>query len=270
MTSWPASAGELIDSQRALAATVTERGDAGPAGTWHTGVPHLHPAIGACVVVFPRGQTGAGGRGDSAWAAAAVLRRGRVLAHATVTGEAAGPYIPGLLALREGPCLEAAVRALSVAPDVLLVDATGADHPRRAGLALQLGAVTGLATVGVTHRPLLAAGRVAARGARRTLTAVTRRCVRRRVGADARGRAPGRGARRVANDARCRGRGRAVVHACSSHARAVASRTPAGAPCARKPLALVSSSSRADARIKTHGRSSARLLPMLGSSVCRN
>ncbi len=158
MTSWPASAGELIDSQRALAATVTERGDAGPAGTWHTGVPHLHPAIGACVVVFPRGQTGAGGRGDSAWAAAAVLRRGRVLAHATVTGEAAGPYIPGLLALREGPCLEAAVRALSVAPDVLLVDATGADHPRRAGLALQLGAVTGLATVGVTHRPLLAQG----------------------------------------------------------------------------------------------------------------
>ena len=50
------------------------------------------------------------------------------------------------------------MRALSVAPDVLLVDATGADHPRRAGLALQLGAVTGLATVGVTHRPLLAQG----------------------------------------------------------------------------------------------------------------
>jgi deoxyribonuclease V len=50
------------------------------------------------------------------------------------------------------------VRALPVAPDVLLVDATGADHPRRAGLAIQLGAVTGLATVGVTHRPLLAEG----------------------------------------------------------------------------------------------------------------
>src|SRR5439155_17580358 len=43
-------------------------------------------------------------------------------------------------------------------PDVLLVNATGRDHPRRAGLALHLGAVLGVPTVGVTHRPLLAAG----------------------------------------------------------------------------------------------------------------
>jgi deoxyribonuclease V len=42
--------------------------------------------------------------------------------------------------------------------DVLLVDATGRDHPRRAGLALHLGAVLDLPTVGVTHRPLLADG----------------------------------------------------------------------------------------------------------------
>jgi deoxyribonuclease V len=110
------------------------------------------------VVVFARGQIGRGARGDPAWAAAAVLRRRQVLAEAIVTGEASGPYMPGLLALREGPCLESAVRALTVAPDLLLVDATGADHPRRAGLALQLGAITGLPTVGVTHRPLLADG----------------------------------------------------------------------------------------------------------------
>jgi deoxyribonuclease V len=88
-----------------------------------------------------------------------VVHRGRhVLAESVVTGAAAAPYIPGLLALREGPCLEAALGALGLAPDVLLVDATGRDHPRRAGLALHLGAVTGLATVGVTHRPLLANG----------------------------------------------------------------------------------------------------------------
>jgi deoxyribonuclease V len=66
--------------------------------------------------------------------------------------------MPGLLALREGPSLEAAVRALAIRPDVLLVDATGRDHPRRAGLALQLGAVLELPTIGVTHRPLLATG----------------------------------------------------------------------------------------------------------------
>ena len=57
--------------------------------------------------------------------------------------------------------LDAALRALIAAPvdlDVVLVDATGRDHPRRAGLALQLGAALGLPTVGVTHRPLLATG----------------------------------------------------------------------------------------------------------------
>ncbi len=54
--------------------------------------------------------------------------------------------------------LEAAVRALPRVPDVLLVNATGRDHPRRAGLALHLGAVLGLPTVGLTHRPLLAYG----------------------------------------------------------------------------------------------------------------
>jgi deoxyribonuclease V len=144
---WPTSPGELIDTQQALATASPE--------PWH---PTASMAIGACAVVFPRGLGGRGERGDPAWAAAAVLLRRRVVAETTVTGAAAAPYVPGLLALREGPCLEAAVRALTVAPDVLLVDATGADHPRRAGLALHLGAVTGLPTVGVTHRPLLAHG----------------------------------------------------------------------------------------------------------------
>ncbi len=87
-----------------------------------------------------------------------MLRGGQVLAAANVTARAGAAYAPGLLALREGRCLEAAVRSLAVAPDVLLVDATGRDHPRRAGLALQLGAVLDLPTVGVTHRPLSARG----------------------------------------------------------------------------------------------------------------
>ena len=99
MTSWPTSADELIDAQRVLAAATPEPWQLPASGD---------PLIGACVVVFPRGQTGRGARGDPAWSAATVLRRRQVLAHATVTGEAAAPYLPGLLALREGPCLEAA------------------------------------------------------------------------------------------------------------------------------------------------------------------
>jgi deoxyribonuclease V len=41
---------------------------------------------------------------------------------------------------------------------VLVVNATGRNHPRRAGLAFHLGAVLGLPTVGVTTRPLVAEG----------------------------------------------------------------------------------------------------------------
>ena len=97
--------------------------------------------------------------------------RRRLLAGVTSSGPAGGPYLPALLALREGPLLEQAVRALPLAPEVLVVNATGRDHPRRAGLALHLGAVLGLPTVGVTTRPLVAEGAwpVDQRGARAPL-----------------------------------------------------------------------------------------------------
>lgn len=86
------------------------------------------------------------------------MRKGEQPSDVVVQAEADRPYEPGFLALREGPLLEAAVRALPRAPDLLIVNATGRDHPRRAGLALHLGAVLGIPTVGVTERPLLAAG----------------------------------------------------------------------------------------------------------------
>jgi deoxyribonuclease V len=54
--------------------------------------------------------------------------------------------------------MEQAVRALSDRPDALLLDATARDHPRRAGLALHLGAELDIPTIGVTHRPLVASG----------------------------------------------------------------------------------------------------------------
>jgi deoxyribonuclease V len=146
---WPRSAGELLDVQRALAAAEP------PSWRPRAGAP---PAVAACAVCFPRGATGPGSGGDRAWAAATVVRGRRTLTDAVAAGEAGAPYAAGLLALREGGLLEAAVRGLAVAPDVLLVDATGRDHPRRAGLALHLGAVLGMPTAGVTHRPLLATG----------------------------------------------------------------------------------------------------------------
>jgi deoxyribonuclease V len=115
-------------------------------------------AIAGCFVCFPRGQFGMGQAGDQAWAAAALCRGGRVLEIARIEGQAAAPYRPGYLALREGSLLEAAARGLSQRPDLLLVNATGGDHPRRCGLALQLGFVMDVPSIGVTHRPLYAVG----------------------------------------------------------------------------------------------------------------
>jgi deoxyribonuclease V len=139
---WPTSAEDLVHAQVAL------------------GVAAVPPAslvdarVGGCFVCFARGPSGPGRAGEPGWAGAA-LDDGRAV---SATGEAGAAYEPGLLALREGPLLVAAVRALTELPDVMLANATGRDHPRRAGLALHLGAVLDLPTVGVTHRTLLAEG----------------------------------------------------------------------------------------------------------------
>jgi deoxyribonuclease V len=112
-------------------------------------------AIGGVWFVGPTGSAGVH-PGEPAWAAAVAL--GSRSIDAVVAGRTPAGYRAGALAMREGPLLEAAVRALPHLPDVLLVNATGRDHPRRAGLALHVGAAVDVPTVGVTHRPLLAVG----------------------------------------------------------------------------------------------------------------
>lgn len=58
------------------------------------------------------------------------------------------PYIPGLLAFREGPPVLDALARLSHLPDLLLFDAHGLAHPRRVGLATHLGVLLDLPSVG--------------------------------------------------------------------------------------------------------------------------
>ncbi|OFW77819.1 MAG: hypothetical protein A2Z48_11740 [Actinobacteria bacterium RBG_19FT_COMBO_70_19] len=140
MTGWPGTRQGLEDLQRRLAAEEPE--------------PWLPPADGRMTIgaVFAAFST----RADRApvervWVAAVAGGRRSV-----ITDEVGVPYEPGYLALRAGAALERAIRGLDEIPDVLLVDATGRDHPRGAGLALHLGAVIGVPTVGVTDRPLVA------------------------------------------------------------------------------------------------------------------
>lgn len=115
-------------------------------------------AVAGAFIAYRTGVYGVGARGDEAWVAAAVFEAGTRVASAVIEGAVGAPYIAGYLALREGPLLERVVRELIPPPEVLLVDATGWDHPRRAGLAVHLGAVLDLPTIGVTDRTLLARG----------------------------------------------------------------------------------------------------------------
>jgi deoxyribonuclease V len=139
---WPDTADELIAVQTALAQQHPE--------PW---TPPANPVVAGCFVCFPSDEPGPGGAGDMAWAAAAAPPE-----HATAQGITGGEYRPGLLARRAGPILEQAVRNLATKPDVLIIDATGRDHPRRAGLAVHLGAQLEIPTIGVTHRTLQARG----------------------------------------------------------------------------------------------------------------
>ena len=199
VTPWPSTDEELVELQDAVA---REAELAVAADPWSS--PD-RPVIGGCFVAFARGEAGPGHPGDRAWAAAVAWRadpesgeRGRrvdshlrgaaadarpwraddVLAQAVAAERVPAAYVPGLLARREGHVLATAVENLELAPDVLLVDATGVDHPRRAGLAVHLGAVVAIATVGVTQRPLVAAGPLPPlqRGAR-TPVRIGDRCV---------------------------------------------------------------------------------------------
>lgn len=144
---WPTEHGELERLQTWLA-------EASPA-PWDGDADPLVGGVWLCAPTRSAGDR----PGEPAWAAAVTMHGGVVLAETLVRGHTGDAYRCGLLALREGPMLEAAVRALSTQPVVVLVHATGRDHPRGAGLAPHLGAVLDLPTIGVTDRALVAVAR---------------------------------------------------------------------------------------------------------------
>ena len=65
------------------------------------------------------------------------------------------PYIPTLLSFREIPPATAAIRKLSIQPDVFLVDAQGYAHPYRCGFASHLGLALGKPTIGAAKSRLI-------------------------------------------------------------------------------------------------------------------
>lgn len=86
---------------------------------------------------------------DEAVSAAVAVQDGRVVETAEGRVPLDIPYIPGLLAFREGGCILDALENLSVDPDLLVLDGSGRIHFREAGIATHIGVTVNVPSVGV-------------------------------------------------------------------------------------------------------------------------
>lgn len=89
-------------------------------------------------------------RNDVARAAVVVLDFERLtpVSYALATRPVTFPYVPGLLAFREGPVVLDALEQLDARPDLLIFDGHGLAHPRRLGIASHIGLLVDMPAIG--------------------------------------------------------------------------------------------------------------------------
>jgi len=86
---------------------------------------------------------------DRAISAVVALQDGEVIERTHAVTELSIPYIPGLLAFREGESIVAAFETFDCEPDLAVFDGSGRIHYRQAGLATHMGVVFDLPAIGV-------------------------------------------------------------------------------------------------------------------------
>jgi deoxyribonuclease V len=92
--------------------------------------------------------------GEKAVSAIVVTRGDAVIERVHAVEPTEIPYIPGLLSFREGGAILSAFEALSVRPDLAVVDGSGRIHFRQAGIATHIGVMLDLPAVGVAKNLL--------------------------------------------------------------------------------------------------------------------
>ncbi len=91
---------------------------------------------------------------DRAVSGIVVMEEGDVVERVTATAPLEIPYIPGLLAFREGGSIVSALEQLERDPDLLLLDGSGRIHFREAGIATHIGVLFDAPAVGVAKNLL--------------------------------------------------------------------------------------------------------------------
>lgn len=64
------------------------------------------------------------------------------------------PYIPTLLAFREGPAILRTFEKIKSKPDLLMIDGQGTAHPRNFGIACYIGVILNIPVIGVAKKRL--------------------------------------------------------------------------------------------------------------------
>ncbi|MFC7041598.1 endonuclease V [Halonotius sp. GCM10025705] len=101
---------------------------------------------------------------DRAISAVVVLQAGEVVERTHAVTELSIPYMPGLLAFREGGPIVAALETLDCESDLLCFDGSGRIHYRQAGLATHLGVVFDTPSVGIAKNLLCGTPRESVHG----------------------------------------------------------------------------------------------------------
>ncbi|MFC7234398.1 endonuclease V [Halosegnis marinus] len=86
---------------------------------------------------------------DRAVSAVVLVRGGEVVERTYAVTDLSIPYVPGLLAFREGGPILAALDTLDAEPDLYVLDGSGRIHYREAGLATHVGVILDAPSVGV-------------------------------------------------------------------------------------------------------------------------